>query len=587
MDMFVVHGGRRLCGRIRVSGAKNAALPILAAVLASDGPTLLHGVPDLVDVTTLCQLLTALGVEVSRDGRPIGSDDVPVSVAEEPVCEPVVDAAGGCASNGEAPADEQDQYVPFPFGLEDADQLEVSPLKLEVINSGPCLADYELVRRMRAGICVLGPLLARRGRACVSLPGGCNIGDRPVDLHLKGLAALGADLRVERGYIFARAKHLRGAKIYLGGPFGSTVTGTCNVMTAATLADGVTTIEAAACEPEVVDLGNFLNRMGAKITGLGTPFLHIEGVESLTGCEHTIIPDRIEAATLMIAAAMTRGDVVLENIDVDHMTAVIEKLREIGVAIETVGNAARVTVRDDLKAADCIMLPYPGIPTDVQAQLMALLSTVRGISIISDKVFPDRFMHASELARMGASIRREGPSAIISGVPELSGASVMASDLRASAALVLAALAREANRSSAGFITSTAATTGWSTSSTTWAPASCAHRIFPSICRPASRSARPRCFLPTTATTSSAVRNGCGSRENLKIHAPEDVGQPFQADACAERRDKLRSACAHDTEKICTTTNGHFVRSCQAGKPDLLSRRHDHNAVSSRLISQP
>src|SRR4029077_7019772 len=209
-------------------------------------------------------------------------------------------------------------------------QPSVAPLRLEVVNAGPCLADYELVRRMRAGICALGPLLARRGRACVSLPGGCNIGDRPVDLHLKGLAALGAELRVERGYIMARARRLRGARIYLGGAFGSTVTGTCNVMTAAALAEGITTIEAAACEPEVVDLGSYLNRAGAKITGLGTPFLHIEGVKSLTGCEHTVIPDRVEAATLMIAAAITLGDVVLENVAVDHMTAIVEKLREIG-----------------------------------------------------------------------------------------------------------------------------------------------------------------------------------------------------------------------------------------------------------------
>src|SRR5258707_78063 len=371
MDMFVVHGGRRLRGRVRVSGAKNAALPIMAAALVTDGPSLLHGVPDLVDVTTLGELLTALGVEVTR---------------ENPAAAPAVDLGQLTAETAEAEARGQqnssdlqfeEHHVHFPFGVPHAsDSLDRGPppLRLEVVNDRPCLADYELVRRMRAGICVLGPLLARRGRACVSLPGGCNIGDRPVDLHLKGLAALGAELRVERGYIFARAKRLRGAKIYLGGPFGSTVTGTCNVMTAAALAKGVTTIEAAACEPEVGDLGNYLNRMGARITGLGTPFLHIEGVEPLTDCEHTIIPDRIEAATLMIAAAMTRGDVVLENIEVDHMTAVIEKLREIGVAIESVGNAARVTVRRDLLPADCIMLPYPGLPTDVQAQLMALLT---------------------------------------------------------------------------------------------------------------------------------------------------------------------------------------------------------------------
>jgi UDP-N-acetylglucosamine 1-carboxyvinyltransferase len=437
MDMFVVHGGRRLAGRVRVSGAKNAALPIMAAALVARGPTVLHGVPDLVDVATLGELLTALGVNVSREG-PAARTNLPRL--------PILDPADG---NGTAPqsADEssfEEHHVHFPFGVPGNEvplDADIPPLRLEVVDEQACLADYDLVRRMRAGICVLGPLLARRGRACVSLPGGCNIGDRPVDLHLKGLAALGAELRVERGYIMARAKRLRGAKIYLGGAFGSTVTGTCNVMTAAALADGTTTIEAAACEPEVVDLGNCLNRMGARITGLGTPFLHIEGVRELAGCEHTIIPDRVEAATLMIAAAITLGDVVLENINVDHMTAIVEKLREIGVSIETVGTAARVTVRRELRAADCIMLPYPGLPTDVQAQLMALLTIIPGISIITDKVFPDRFMHASELVRMGASIRREGPSAIINGVPSLSGASVMASDLRASAALVLAALA--------------------------------------------------------------------------------------------------------------------------------------------------
>jgi UDP-N-acetylglucosamine 1-carboxyvinyltransferase len=458
MDMFVVHGGRRLRGRVRVSGAKNAALPIMAAVLASEGPTVLHGVPELVDVATLNQLLASLGVHVSRVGQP--------DVAMTSCSDPSVDDAGPTLADLGSPfrtessvetlADPQVEtraesqvekhHLTFPFGVAEADEEQeelAPPLRLEVVNSGPCLADYELVRRMRAGICVLGPLLARRGRACVSLPGGCNIGDRPVDLHLKGLAALGAELRVERGYIFARAKRLRGARIYLGGPFGSTVTGTCNVMTAAALADGITTIEAAACEPEVVDLGNYLNRMGARITGLGTPFLHIEGVDTLTGCEHTIIPDRIEAATLMIAAAITQGDVVLENIEAEHMTAVIEKLREIGVTIDIVGKAARVTVRQPLSAADCIMLPYPGLPTDVQAQLMALLTTIPGISIVTDKIFPDRFMHVAELGRMGASIRRESASGIISGVPVLSGACVMASDLRASAALVVAAMAAQ------------------------------------------------------------------------------------------------------------------------------------------------
>jgi len=387
MDMFHVRGGRPLSGRVAVSGAKNAALPIMAATLASVGPTVLHDVPQLVDVDTLSSLLRTLGADVRRE----------------------------------------------PDGA----------LVLEVRDERPCVADYELVRRMRASFCVLGPLLARRGRAVVSLPGGCNIGDRPIDLHLKGLAALRADIRVERGYVIAEARRLKGADIYLGGAFGSTVTGTCNVLAAASLAEGTTTIEAAACEPEVVDFGNYLNCMGARITGLGTPFLQIEGVDELRGVEHRVIPDRIEAATLMIAPAIVGGDVTLENVRPQHMTAVIEKLREVGVEIEVSGSIVRVRRGDSLRPADCIALPYPGIPTDVQAQLMALLTQIPGISIVTDKVFPDRFMHLPELVRMGARIRREGASAIINGVSRLIGASVMASDLRASAALVLAALAAE------------------------------------------------------------------------------------------------------------------------------------------------
>ena len=290
---------------------------------------------------------------------------------------------------------------------------------------------------------------------------------------------MGADIRVERGYVIAEADRLRGADVFLGGPFGSTVTGTCNVMAAATLAEGVTTIESAACEPEVIDVGCFLNEMGARITGLGTPFLRIEGVERLRGVEHTIVPDRIEAATLMIAAAITGGQVELENVCLAHMTAVLEKLREIGVGIKSEvgsrksearrGDTAKgrhgdtlaypsnpqsairnpqsqsvvVSAPGELRPADCIALPYPGIPTDVQAQLMALLSCARGMSVVTDKVFPDRFMHAAELVRMGAHIRREGATAVINGGSQLSGACVMASDLRASAALVLAALAAE------------------------------------------------------------------------------------------------------------------------------------------------
>ncbi len=388
MDMFVIRGGTPLTGTAVVSGSKNAALPIMAAALASSGKTTLKDVPDLVDVRTLCQLLTALGMRVERDA---------------------------------------------------ADNLQ-----LEVTDTRPCVADYDLVRTMRASVCVLGPLLARRGRACISLPGGCNIGDRPIDLHLKGLAALGAEIRVERGYVIAEASELRGTRIYLGGPCGSTVTGTCNVMVAAALARGTTTIEAAACEPEVVDLGNYLNQMGAEISGLGTPFLEINGVEELTGTTHRIVPDRIEAATLMIAAAITSGNLRLENVERPHLTAVIEKLSEIGARVQPLGNRSlQVSTDGELRAADCIALPYPGIPTDMQAQLMSLLTCAPGMSVVTDKVFPDRFMHAAELARMGARIRREGPSAILSGVKRLSGAAVMASDLRASAALVLAGLAAE------------------------------------------------------------------------------------------------------------------------------------------------
>ncbi len=425
MDMFVIRGGKPLHGRVRVDGAKNSALPIMAAALMADGETLLRDVPNLVDVTTLADLLRSLGLRVER--QPDRS------------------------------------------------------LAMEVLDARPVIAEYELVRKMRASFCVLGPLLARRGRACVSLPGGCNIGDRPIELHLKGLRALGAEIRVERGYVIAEVRRLHGNRIYLGGPFGSTVTGTCNVMCAATLAEGETIIEAAACEPEVIDLGNMLNAMGAKISGLGTPFLRIEGVDRLTGVEHTVIPDRIEAATLMIASAITGGCVELENVNLTHMTAVVEKLREIGIRIELADDSPtpldqlnaidaligsldedatllvpppRRSVADnqpvlrieaplELRAVDATALPYPGLPTDVQAQFMSLLCLASGISVVTDKVFPDRFLHAAELVRLGATIRREGPSAIISGVRQLSGACVMASDLRASAALVLAGLAAE------------------------------------------------------------------------------------------------------------------------------------------------
>lgn len=407
MEMLVIDGGALLRGAVAVSGAKNAALPILAASLMGDAPLILRNVPRLVDVATMIALLETLGVETDDKG---------------------------------------------------------DSLTLSAYNSSPFHADYELVRRMRAGVSVLGPLLAKRGRAVVSLPGGCNIGTRPIELHLKGLRALGAEIRIERGYVIAKAGRLRGAKIDLAGPRGSTVTGTCNVMSAATLSRGTTIIENAAREPEVVDLGECLNAMGASIAGLGTPRLEIIGVDSLGGTAHTVIPDRIEAATLMIAAAITKGTVEIENVRLDHLDSVIEALKAIGASLKLESSLQAVhcasnnrnplngapdeslrrltvTVSARPRSVNLTAEPYPGLPTDVQAQFMALLATADGPGTITDRVFPDRFMHAAELNRMGANVRRIGNSALVTGVERLSGACVMASDLRASAALVLAALA--------------------------------------------------------------------------------------------------------------------------------------------------
>jgi UDP-N-acetylglucosamine 1-carboxyvinyltransferase len=293
---------------------------------------------------------------------------------------------------------------------------------------------------MRASICVLGPLLAKRKKARVSMPGGCSFGLRPVDLHVRGLRALGATIELDEGYIVAKADHLRGAEIFLGGPFGSTVLGTANVMMAACLAEGQTIIESAACEPEIEDLANYLIAAGANITGAGTPRITIEGVEKLTGAEHRVIPDRIEAGTFMVAAAITNGDVTLENVNLRHMLAVVDKLREIGVIVTANGSNATVSSSRHLEPADVTTQPYPGFPTDVQAQLIALLCLSDGNSVITEKIYPERFMHVAELLRMGADIRKEGPTAIVTGVKHLIGAPVMASDLRASAALVLAGL---------------------------------------------------------------------------------------------------------------------------------------------------
>ncbi len=386
MDQFIIQGGRRLRGEVSVGGAKNAALPIMAACLLADGPSRLTGLPEVADVTALSRLLGELGVKT---------------------------------------------------------KLQDGAIDLEVVSEDNSHARYDLVRRMRASICVLGPLLAKRGYARVAMPGGCAIGLRPIDIHLRGLEALGAKIDLESGDVVAKAKRLKGAEIFLGGPSGSTVTGTENIMMAATLAEGKTVIECAACEPDVQDLADFLNSMGARITGAGSPRITIEGVADLRGTTHRIIPDRIEAGTFMVAAAITNGEVKLSQVRLDHMTAVIDRLRQIGVIIERDDAGAVISCQRRISPTDVTTQPYPGFPTDLQSQLMTLLCLAGGNSVITEKIYPDRFLHVSELARMGANIRKEGPTAIITGVKRLVGAPVMAGDLRASAALVLAGLAAE------------------------------------------------------------------------------------------------------------------------------------------------
>ncbi len=382
MDSLLIKGGTPLHGEVTISGAKNAVLPIMAATLLTDEPCVIRRVPQLSDVTFMGQILASLGARVEFEG-----DTVTVQ-----------------AEN--------------------------------VVGVG----DYDLIRKMRGSICILGPLLARLHKARVSLPGGCVIGSRPIDLHLKGLEALGAKVTVQSGYVIVAASKLSGSELFLGGRAGPTVLGTANVMMAAVLADGVTIIESAACEPEVVDLANFLNAMGAKIVGAGSPTLTITGVKRLHGAEHEVIPDRIEAATFAIAAAVTNGEITLLGARPDHMHAVLDKLREAGVKVERNGAALTVRRGGRLKPVDITTLPYAGFPTDVQAQMTVLMATTPGISIITERIFESRFMHVSELARLGADIAIEGPSAIVRGGKPLSGAPIMASDLRASAALVLAGL---------------------------------------------------------------------------------------------------------------------------------------------------
>jgi UDP-N-acetylglucosamine 1-carboxyvinyltransferase len=383
VDKLIVRGGPQLNGRIPISGSKNSALPILAATLLTPEKCVLHNVPNLSDIRYMLDILRHVGAEVTFEKGT-------VMVCAEKI-------------HAEAP--------------------------------------YELVRKMRASICLLGPLVARCKQAKISLPGGCVIGDRPIDIHLKGMEALGAEIRTEGGDVIALAPRLQGCEIFLGGKFGSTVLGTDNILMAATLAEGHTIIESAACEPEVEDLADFLIKMGAKITGHGTRRMEIEGVRALHGAEHTVIPDRIEAGTYLIASLITRGDVTLTGLCSEHLNNLIERLKRCGAKLEITPTSIRTVPNGRLSSLDLVTETYPGFPTDMQAQMCALMSVTPGISVITEKIFPNRFMHLSELKRMGAQIELEGSTAILTGVKELDGAPVMASDLRASAALVIAGLA--------------------------------------------------------------------------------------------------------------------------------------------------
>ncbi len=383
MDEILINGGNRLVGEVRISGAKNSALPILASTILSGGECVITNLPRVVDVLTMGKLLGILGAKVSHEGnRAVIQADMIAST--------------------EAP--------------------------------------YDLVKTMRASVLVLGPLVARCGEAKVSLPGGCAIGSRPVNLHLAGLAKLGAEISIEHGYITAKAKRLRGARIYCDTP---TVTGTENLMMAATLADGVTMLENAAKEPEIVDLAEFLLKRGARIHGAGTDVITIEGVSQLHGGDHDVIPDRIEAGTYLAAGAMTRGAVTVTHCYPRHLEAVLMKLREAGADVQEEKDVVRLTMPGILRGTDVKTLPFPGFPTDMQAQMVALMSLAAGTSVITETVFESRFMHVEELRRMGAAIRVEGNRLVVTGCKGLTGAPVMASDLRASAGLIVAGLAAE------------------------------------------------------------------------------------------------------------------------------------------------
>lgn len=392
MDAILVKGGNPLKGEVVVSGAKNASLPIIAATLLTADECVLSNVPDLKDIESMTDLLTDLGSKI----KVIGQSDI-------------------------------------DFGSSNR------KLQIDNTNINKQRAEYDLVRKMRASIWVLGPLLARFGYAEVSLPGGCAIGARPVDLHIKGLEALGAKMELREGYIYATApkEGLKGAEIVFE---KVSVGATGNVMMAATLAKGITTIRNAACEPEMVDLAQFLNKMGAKISGAGTSNIQIEGVKQLKATSHKIIGDRIEAGTYAVAAAITKGDLTIKGINVEFIRSLITHLSEIGVVVEGEGETCRVAYHMPLMATNIDTLPFPHFPTDLQAQMMSLLCVSNGVSIIKENIFENRFMHVPELQRMGANITLDGNIAVIAGVKELQSAKVMATDLRASVALVLAAL---------------------------------------------------------------------------------------------------------------------------------------------------
>jgi len=384
MEKLIVSGGTPLKGTVQIGGSKNSCLPILAATLLTREKCTIRNVPDLADVRTMCDLLKWLSARVKHD-RANGVIEV---------------------------------QAESPLGV----------------------APYELVRKMRASVCLLGPLLARLRNCKVSLPGGCVIGNRPIDQHIKGLSRLGAEMRIENGYVHACCNELVAADVFMGGRFGSTVTGTANVLMASVLAKGTTVIDCAACEPEIADLAHFLSKMGAKISGAGGPTIEVEGVEELRGADHAVIPDRIEAGTFMVAAAVTGGDVEIKGACASHLNAVRDKLEEAGVTVTRTNGTIRVCGSANRRPMEITTMPYPGFPTDMQAQMCALMSITPGISVVTEKIYPNRFMHLSEMARLGADVALENNTAIIKGVNCLSGAPVMASDLRASAALVLAGL---------------------------------------------------------------------------------------------------------------------------------------------------